>query len=242
MDSLKFYIIVTGFNCRKYVKKCYESVINQSYDNFQAVFIDDGSTDGTHLEFNNFKDKRVVSEKYDDNMGAAKRRYDFIQNIEDKEAVILLLGMDDELLPSCLERVKIEYDNGKLMTYGNWIDQYGLGLPKWFLNFDEHTHENRSYRQVTYRSTAPNTFKRRLFDYFSESDFKYRGQWVNTTTESNLMLSLLEMCGKDRIGKIEEPIYMYNRDLPNGTLKRLGSSYKKQVYNYVKSLPKRDLI
>jgi len=157
--------------------------------------------------------------------------------------VVLLLGMDDRLLPGCLERVATEYRSGKWMTYGNWINQNGDGLPKDFnLYFDEQTHTSRAYRDVTYRSTAPNTFYKFLFDAIPEDDFKIGGKWIDSTTESEVMFSCLEMCGKDRIGVIEEPVYLYNQHLPNGTIKRHGSKYKYELLDIIKARPKRKLL
>jgi len=237
---MRFLIIVTGYNCDKYVRKCYDSIMAQTYDNFRAVFISDGSTDETNK---NIIDLRgVVHEIYRDNMGAAKRRYDAINRYGKQMDVVLLMGMDDELFPGCLERIKREYDRGAWVTYGNWTNQYGQGLPDSFaLEFDEQTHAARDYRRVKYRSTAPNTFYKFLFDQFSEGDFMFNGEWIKATTESNLMISCLEMCGRDRIGPIHDAIYLYNQRDENAR-RRLGSEYQDAIYADVMSKPKRDLI
>lgn len=243
--ELDFLIVASGLNCTPYVYKCYESILNQTYTNYNAILISDGSTDDTEKRLDTIKIGNVTTQHFKDNVGACKRRYDAIKgsNATD-ETVILLLGLDDYLLPNALEVIKEQYDNGKLMTYGNWIDQKGICLPPNFpLDFDEATHTNRDYRKVKYRSTAPNTFKKRLYDNIPINEFLMDdGRWFDTTTESHLMFSCLEMCGKDRIGVIKEPIYVYNRDLPNGTLHRLGGGYKKQVLREVINRPKYDLI
>lgn len=40
-----FYIIVPVYNNEKYVRTCIESVLNQTYQNYQMIMVDDGSTD-----------------------------------------------------------------------------------------------------------------------------------------------------------------------------------------------------
>jgi glycosyltransferase involved in cell wall biosynthesis len=41
----KISIIVPVYNCESYLQMCIESILNQTYKNFEALFIDDGSTD-----------------------------------------------------------------------------------------------------------------------------------------------------------------------------------------------------
>ena len=42
---MKISVIVPVFNREKYIKKCIESIINQTYKNIEIIFINDGSTD-----------------------------------------------------------------------------------------------------------------------------------------------------------------------------------------------------
>lgn len=243
---VNFLIIASGFNCKGLSRKCIQSVVAQTYPHFKAIFISDGSQDGTldTYDTSGISDDRCIAEVFEKNKGAAKRRLDAIRNYSKSDQdVILFLGLDDELLPNCLEMVAKHYEAGKLMTYGNWKNQHGrVPCTPEFLKFDEVTHANRDYRQVKYRSTAPNTFRRFLFDRIPEEDFKIDGKWIDTTTESEVMFSCLEMCGKDRIGIINEPVYLYNEALPGGTLKRLGVEYKYRILKIITSRPKRDLI
>lgn len=44
-QNLKFSIVIPVFNVEKYLKKCIDSVIQQSYRNFEIILVDDGSTD-----------------------------------------------------------------------------------------------------------------------------------------------------------------------------------------------------
>ena len=49
------------------------------------------------------------------------------------------------------------------------------------------------------------------------------------------MFSCLEMCGKERIGIVWKYIALYNRNLPNGSLKRLGREYKYKLLEIIKN-------
>jgi len=241
---VNFLIVVTGFNCMEYVRPCILSIRNQKYDSFKLVIVNDGSTDSTLFEIKKFEgyfNFEIMSFK--NNHGAAFCRHAAISAFGNKNDVIVLVGLDDELLPGALEEISKQYEAGKWMTYGNWINQSGQGLPDWFqLEFDEETHKNRDYRKVKYRSTAPNTFYKFLFDKIPVDDFKLNGKWLDTTTESEVMFSCLEMCGQDRIGIIKKPIYKYNQNLPNGTQRRLGQAYKNEVYAQIINRNKKPLL
>lgn len=60
MISLKLVsIIVPVYNRAKKIKDCYRSLINQTYENIEIVFVDDGSVDNTLEVLNSLSDKRV---------------------------------------------------------------------------------------------------------------------------------------------------------------------------------------
>ena len=42
---MKISVIVPVYNSEKYIEKCIESIINQTYRNIEIIFINDGSTD-----------------------------------------------------------------------------------------------------------------------------------------------------------------------------------------------------
>lgn len=246
-NDLHFLIIATGWNCKRYVKRCIDSVRTQIYENWTAIYVDDASGDGTGQEIEkhlrpDYFESGVYSEK---NFGAAYHRYKLLKEMKDlqpKNTVVLLLGLDDYLLPDALERIKEEYEKGAWMTYGNWRGTDGYELPEGFLHYSDAIHRERYYRSVQYRATAPNTFYLHLFDHFQEDDFKHEGEWIKATTESNLMLSLLEMCGKSRIGVIEDVIYIYENNRSDKAAWRFGRPYQDAILKEVKKKPIRKLL
>ena len=40
-------IIVPVYNARNYIERCIDSLVHQTYDNYEIIIIDDGSTDGS---------------------------------------------------------------------------------------------------------------------------------------------------------------------------------------------------
>lgn len=58
----KISIIIPIYNVKKYINKCIESIINQTYKNLEIILVDDGSTDGSGKICDEFKkeDNRIV--------------------------------------------------------------------------------------------------------------------------------------------------------------------------------------
>lgn len=56
----KVSVILPVYNGEKYIKKCIDSVLNQTYKNIELVCINDGSTDNTLKIIKSIKDKRLV--------------------------------------------------------------------------------------------------------------------------------------------------------------------------------------
>ena len=52
-------VIINVYNAEKYIRKCLESVINQTYKNLEILIINDGSTDDSIKICKKYKDKRI---------------------------------------------------------------------------------------------------------------------------------------------------------------------------------------
>jgi len=52
-------IITTTYNHEDFIGKCIESVLSQTYSNWEQIIIDDGSTDNTSKVISKYKDERI---------------------------------------------------------------------------------------------------------------------------------------------------------------------------------------
>jgi len=59
---VKLSVIIPVYNVEKYIKECLESLLNQSFKEFELIVVDDGSTDNSLSICNEYaiKDKRIV--------------------------------------------------------------------------------------------------------------------------------------------------------------------------------------
>jgi glycosyltransferase involved in cell wall biosynthesis len=53
-------IIMPVYNCEAYVKEAIESILNQTFNDYELIVIDDGSTDNTRHIVNSIKDNRIA--------------------------------------------------------------------------------------------------------------------------------------------------------------------------------------
>ncbi len=67
-------IIMPTYNCAKFIKETIQSVINQTYENWELVIVDDCSNDNTEEIVASFNDKRIKYHRLEKNSGAAVAR------------------------------------------------------------------------------------------------------------------------------------------------------------------------
>ena len=67
-------VIIPTYNRKSTLKRAIDSVLNQTYQNFEIVIVDDCSTDGTGEFINSYSDNRILYYKNEKNMGGAASR------------------------------------------------------------------------------------------------------------------------------------------------------------------------
>lgn len=104
-------IIMPNYNGAEYVRETIESVLNQTYTNWELLFVDDCSTDDSLILVEKYGDPRIRIFKNEKNSGAAASRNYALR--EAKGKWIALLDADDLWFPDKLEKqIKFMTDNG----------------------------------------------------------------------------------------------------------------------------------
>ena len=57
MDEIKVSVIVPVYNGEIYLEECMESILSQSYQNIEVIFVDDGSTDRSAERIQSFQER-----------------------------------------------------------------------------------------------------------------------------------------------------------------------------------------
>lgn len=67
-------VIMPAYNCEQYIAQSIQSIINQTYKNWELVVVDDQSSDNTVSVINQFDDERIQLIQLEKNSGAAIAR------------------------------------------------------------------------------------------------------------------------------------------------------------------------
>ena len=95
-------IIMPSYNTGRFIKESIESVLAQTYSNWELIIVDDCSTDNTDEIVAQFTDERIKYLKNEVNSGAAVSRNRALR--EAKGKWIAFLDSDDLWLPEKLEK------------------------------------------------------------------------------------------------------------------------------------------
>lgn len=112
-------IVVPIYNSEKYIKKCIDSLINQTYKNIEIILVNDGSNDNTEKIIKDYKDKRIKYFK-NKNHGIGYSRNFGIKKATSK--YIMFVDSDDYLeLDACSKVMENIKDNDILVFNFNKI-------------------------------------------------------------------------------------------------------------------------
>lgn len=229
---MKYSIIVTGYNCEKYADECLESVLNQSYANWECLVWNDASTDDTANVLKKYDGTKIKVFNQTENEGALKGRYELIR--EATGDVVCFLGLDDKLTPNALEILNGYYTDEVKLTWGNWMNTRGYRFP--VKNYDTDVWENKSFRRAAWRATALNTFRRDLILQVPKDVLLMDGKWIDNCTDLAYSFPCLEMVERNEVRVVLEPIYIYRDNHGNTTRNRLGKAHKAKIREYLKRL------
>lgn len=134
----KISIIIPVYNVEQYLRKCLDSVVNQTYTNLEIICINDGSTDNSFEILDEYaqKDSRIiVINQENGGVSSARNRGLDIATGE----YIAFVDPDDFLEPNCYELAVNAYQNNK-----------NVDLVQWFANVINSSIPVAEYENVKY--------------------------------------------------------------------------------------------
>ncbi|HCY26058.1 TPA: hypothetical protein DIC38_00005, partial [Candidatus Nomurabacteria bacterium] len=104
--NISFSIIMATYNRKSCIKNAIDSLFSQTYQNFELIIIDDGSTDGTEnyikeIYKNDIEKNKIKYIKLSENKGVSFARNEGLKLAKNKW--IAHLDTDNKMYPSYLE-------------------------------------------------------------------------------------------------------------------------------------------
>ncbi|HZW58563.1 MAG TPA: glycosyltransferase [Nitrososphaerales archaeon] len=129
----KISVIVTNYNKGKYIRAAIDSVLDQTFTDFEIIIVDDASTDDSLKTIKECCDRtnKIRLIIHDERRGSAAARNSGIKNSNGQ--IICFLDSDDIYSQDKLQKqiVALQEEPTPVVVYSNWwrIDENGNTLP-----------------------------------------------------------------------------------------------------------------
>ena len=214
--TLFFNVVVPVFNAEKYIERCLNSILKQSYKKFQVQVVDDCSSDSSYEiassicnENKNFKIFRNPRR-----IGALHNIFNLLNRSikEPSNTVDLIIDGDDCLYSGdVLNILKEKYlQTNCLITYGSHISSNGVQGKKYPLLIRKFN----LFRKYFWYASHLKTFRHDLWLSLKKKDFLDKnGEFFSVASDLAIMFPMLEMAG-NRQEFVSDILYFYNDSNP----------------------------
>ena len=113
---IKYSFIVPVYNTEKFLKKCLDSLVNQTYKDFEIIVVNDGSTDKSSSIISKYQKKYkniIVIDKENEGLSMARNRG--VQKSSGK--YIIFVDSDDYVSNKLLEEVDKKIDDSDILRF-----------------------------------------------------------------------------------------------------------------------------
>ncbi len=120
-------IIMPVYNGELFIKEAIESVLDQDYNSWELLIVNDGSIDNTQSIIESFRDKRILSFRLSINKGVSAARNLALSRMKGK--FYCFLDADDMLTKTGIStRLKVMNDNKELVFVDGAVEKWDENL------------------------------------------------------------------------------------------------------------------
>ena len=245
-----FSIIVPVYNVENYLEECLDSILIQTFDDYEVIIINDGSTDNSlHLCYQYEKKSEKIKVYTQENQGLAAARN---AGVKKSSGQYLIFVDSDDYFSNNLSLKKIAdsiKSDTELVIYSltrtTGIDKYYKNYIDCFLNLPSDVDSGERYiMEMKKGSTSYFLFSTCMAysrKYWEENDFCFPEQ--RAYEDFGLIWKVI--CRAKRIEVLREILYVYRIDRPGSITKRFSEQevilHTKMLNNNVLSMKKESL-
>lgn len=238
----KFSIVVPVYNTEKYVEECIRSVLRQTYDNWELILVDDGSSDHSGQICDTYaqKDARIFSYHKENEGQLATRTFGIGKATGD---FLVFLDADDMLADETLQVLQDVFseDAYDCVIYGmkRFSENANCSEMVCTQREDRIINDKRELYRCVVMDATMNVLWRKAFRAHCIVN-EAHPEWHGIRHGEDLLhsLQLLKHCQKVKL--ITDVLYLY-RDNPEGISQKipdldkiLSFDMRESVYNFLK--------
>lgn len=222
-------IVMPVYNAELFLNESIDSILNQTFYDFELLIIDDKSTDQSNFIINRYKDLRIR---------VLKSRHDFIHSLNmglkaAKGKYIVRMDADDIMLPN---RLKLQYEfmelHPNIDVCGSWAESFGeetcivqrpaanFDIVSSMLLFNPIIHSS----VIMKRSIFSNMRNKYKYDYPYAEDYKL---WTDLSIQDFYFANIQEVLIKYRRSK--QQVTNVNRKIMALSANRIQLEYGQQM-------------
>lgn len=228
-------VVMSVYNAEKYLSESIESILNQTFSNFEFIIVDDGSTDSSLLIIQNFmkRDDRIVLISRD-NKGLPYSLNEAISVARGK--YIARMDADDISLPERLEmQLAVMESNPDIGVCGAWAYLFKETPSKNKIMCHPEDHDSLIIRLLfSVCFIHPVVMIRK--SVLNQLDYVYNESFHNSQ-DYELWSRIAE---KTRFYTVQKPLLFY-RDTPDGITSKVNSDSLKKRFPLVSQVQRRQL-
>lgn len=203
---MKYSVLVVNYNKEEYLEKCLNSIINQTYKNFELIIVDDGSTDNSRNIINKYKKYDNVKIYLKENTGVSDSRNYAIDKVKTK--YFTFVDSDDYIDEKLLEECE-KYDDYEILSFNS----YKVKNKKIKKELPKGIFYKQKGQNVLYKYTRNNVLYLVPWGYiyktelFKKNKLKYPKDYVHEDT----YLTTIAILESNKITGIDYYGYYYNQ-------------------------------
>jgi glycosyltransferase involved in cell wall biosynthesis len=214
-EDKSFVIVTASYNNKAWLQRNLDSVIEQKYDNWRMIYINDNSSDGTgelaqaYITTHGLESKIKLinnNERY----GHLFNQFYAIHSCNENEIIVILDGDDWFAHDRVFDYLNKVYQNSNVwLTYGQFVflKKNVKGICR---NIPADVIKNNSIRTFCeWNYSHVRTFYAALFKRVKQEDLMLDGDFLPMAADVATMYPMLEMCGT-RFRFISDVLYVYN--------------------------------
>jgi glycosyltransferase involved in cell wall biosynthesis len=203
--------VITTYNRARILRRCLDSCLAQSGDDFEVVVVDDGSTDDTVASLEALAEPRLRIVAHEHNRGINPARFTGASHARGEWVIVV--DSDDEMMPNALERLReiiAELPEGVRVVRSRQLHDDGHITPS-FVPDGPYGYEGRiCWAEVEGGEDAARCLHRSVFE--ASPYIEGRRGAVETLFELNLAETTTQIC-------VDEVLTMIHADAPNSWLR-----------------------